>query len=48
MMGQRDIITNIAASLTEWALILVKMYVETFKMDGIVFIDNVIMSLMSH
>ena len=43
-----DIIACIAASPLERAAILVIMFVETFKMEVIVFIGNVIMCLTSH
>jgi len=43
-----DIITCITESLIGQAAILMVMYVETFKTDVIVFIDNVIMCLMTH
>jgi len=43
-----DIIASIAASLIVWAVILMIMYVETFKTDLIVFIGNIIMCSTSH
>jgi hypothetical protein len=41
------IITSIAMSLMEWVVILVIMYVKTFKTDDMVFIGNII-CLTSH
>ena len=43
MKIETDIITSTASSLIGCAVILVIMYVETFKTDDIVFIGNVIM-----
>ena len=48
MKVETDIITNIAANPVGRAEILVIMYVKTLKSDVIVFIDNVIMCMMSH
>ena len=42
------IISNITASSIGRAVILVKMFVETFKTDLIVLICNIIMCLISH
>jgi hypothetical protein len=39
---ETDIIASITESMTERVVILVKMFVETFKADVIVFIGNII------
>ena len=44
---ETDIITGITVNIIERVVILVIMYVETFKTDVISFIGNVIMGLMS-
>jgi hypothetical protein len=45
---ETDIDTSIAVRLIGEAVILVIMYVKTFRIDIIYFISNVIMCLMSH
>ena len=48
MKVETDIITSITASLIELDVILVVMYVKTFKNDMIVFIGYCIICLTSH
>ena len=48
MKVETDIITSITASLIELDVILVVMYVKTFKTDMIVFIGYCIICLTSH
>jgi len=48
MKVQTYIIVSITASLIRQVVILVKMYVETFKIGVIVLIGNIIMCLMSY
>ena len=45
---ETDIITCITVRLTGWAVILVIMYIKTFKTKVTVFISNIIMCLTSH
>ena len=47
MAVETDIITSIAGSSIEQAVILVIMYVETFKIEVIVFISTIIKCLLS-
>ena len=48
MKVKKAMITCMAASLTGQSVILVIMYVKTFKTDVTVFISNIMMCLMSH
>jgi len=48
MKVKTDIIVSIAAVQTERAVILVIMYVETFKTDVIDLISSVMICMMSH
>jgi hypothetical protein len=45
---ETDIIASITESLTERVVILVIIFVETFKTDIIIFIGNIIFFFMSH
>ena len=48
MKVKKAMITCMAASLTGQSVILVIIYVKTFKTDVTVFISNIMMCLMSH
>ena len=48
MKVETDSIARITVSLIGWAVILVIMYIKTFKTNIIVFVGNVVMFLLSH